>query len=107
MPYRRSLIVQGEIYHVFNRSIARQPIFLNSTYLQRGLDLMQYYAYSKPPLRFSHYNRLPQEQKSAYFDNLKTHGKKDIEFYAFCDVDHKSLCSMMNKSDGEVKQLSI
>lgn len=82
MPYRHTLIVPGQTYHVFNRSIARQPIFLNSRYFQRGLETINFYRYLSPPLRFSHFNRLPKVQKENFENKLKT-SKKLIEILAF------------------------
>lgn len=83
MPYRRTPLVTNEIYHVFNRSIARQQIFLNNGNYQRALDCIDFYRFEKPGLRFSHYNRLPDLEKSDFFKNLKLKDKR-IKIYAYC-----------------------
>lgn len=83
MTYRKIPIVTGEIYHIFNRSIARQPIFPTSYDYQRALDVLTYYSYFTPPLRFSHFKRLPQSQKADLMDNLKKIGEMQVELYAF------------------------
>lgn len=70
MPYRKTPIVKDEIYHVFNRSIARQPIFRTNKDYQRILQLINYYRFEKPSLRYSHFNRLPDKQKAQFFDAL-------------------------------------
>ena len=84
MSYRRTPIVTGEIYHTFNRGIARQPIFLNTSNYRRALELIRFYSYSEPRLRFSHYNRLPLKQRADFLDDLKTNGHKQIQLFAFC-----------------------
>lgn len=84
MSYRHTPIVIGEIYHTFNRSIARQPIFLNSRNYNRALELINFYSYAKPRLRFSHYNRLPLKEKADFIDDLKANGHKQIQLFAFC-----------------------
>lgn len=84
MSYRKIPFVPGEIYHVFNRSIAHQPIFLAKNYYQRAMDVLEFYSYCNPPLRFSHYNRLPLQEKADFFDSLKKNHKKQIELLAFC-----------------------
>lgn len=84
MPYRKVPIVVGEIYHVFNRSVARQPIFLNNKAYQRALETLYFYSFSKQNLRFSHYNRLPQLQKAEFLQNLKLKAKRRIQMYAYC-----------------------
>lgn len=84
MPYRRTLIVTGEIYHVFNRSIAHQQIFSNQRDFHRILELIPFYSYHRPPLRFSHFIRLPQEQRVTFINTLKNNQKKQIQILAFC-----------------------
>ncbi len=84
MPYRRTLIVPNQIYHVFNRSIARQPIFKNNHDYQRFLSVMDYYRFKKPSLRFSHFMRLPLTQRSLYEKQLRKAGVKQVKIIAFC-----------------------
>lgn len=84
MSYRRTPIVTGEIYHTFNRSIARQPIFFNARNYNRALELINFYSYIKPRLRFSHYNRLPSKQRTDFLDDLKNNGRKQVQIFAFC-----------------------
>lgn len=84
MPHRKTPLVTEQIYHVFNRSVARQPIFLTDTNYKRALSVLEYYNFSKPSLRFSHFNRLPLAQKDEFLKNLKNSGKPCIELLAFC-----------------------
>ena len=84
MPYRKTPLIADQIYHVFNRSVARQPIFLTDTDYRRALAVTEYYSYLKPALRFSHYNRLQPPQKNEFFKNLKKNSKPCIELLAFC-----------------------
>lgn len=84
MPYRKTPLITGEIYHVFNRSVARQPIFVFQKDYKRALDIIGFYIYQKPLLRFSHYNRLPEKQKTDFIQNLKKKGKKQINLISFC-----------------------
>lgn len=83
MPYRKVPLVIDEIYHVYNRSIAREPIFLHNKHYQRGLNLVNFYRFDKPALRFSHYNRLPGSQKNEFLESLKA-SKKRIKILAYC-----------------------
>lgn len=84
MTIRKVPLVVGEIYHVFNRSIARQPIFLTNSDYQRALDVLGFYSYFKAGVRFSHYKRLPKAQKAEFIDNLRNKGEKQVEILAFC-----------------------
>lgn len=84
MPYRKTPIVPGETYHVFNRSIARMPIFITQRDYQRALEVFTFYCIANPPFRFSHYNRLPLQEKSTVFDEMMKKGKRLVEVFAFC-----------------------
>lgn len=83
MPYRKTPLVTDEVYHVFNRSIAGLPIFLNHKSYQRALDTINFYRFQKPSLRFSHYNRLPQPQKIKFLEELKGNARR-VEILAYC-----------------------
>jgi putative transposase len=76
-------IVAGEYYHVFNRSIARQPIFLSQRDYQRAFNVLEYYCYSNPPIRFSYYNRLAEDVKRAFLLELRDKCEKQVEIVAY------------------------
>lgn len=80
---RRFPIANGEVYHLFNRSIARQPIFTKLRDFQRFLDVLDFYRYKRPPLRYSHYQRLAQQQKAELLKRLYETGEQIVEIYAF------------------------
>ena len=84
MPRRKSPWVSGEIYHVFNRSIAKQPIFLNMNDYQRAIEVISFYLFQKPRLRFSHFNRLPINQRQKFLKQMKNENRKLVEVLAYC-----------------------
>lgn len=84
MPYRKIIIAPNEIYHVFNRSIAKLPIFLSSRDYQRALETFNFYHYEKPRLRFSFYNRLSKEEKANFMKTLEEKHEALVEILCFC-----------------------
>lgn len=84
MTYRKTPIVQNEIYHVCNRSVGRQLIFLSIRDCQRALEVFRFYLYNKPSLRFSFYNRLPNDQKIKFFDEMVKSAVPNVEIICFC-----------------------
>ena len=84
MPYRITPLVSGEIYHAYNRSVARQPIFYTNKDYQRALDLINYYNHLNPPVRFSHFYRLPLSLKNEIWESLNKENQKLVEILAFC-----------------------
>lgn len=84
MSYRLTPLITGETYHIFNRSIARQPIFNTKVDYLRGVETLKFYCYTKPGLRFSYYKRLPTEQRTSFWNNLQQNGQKQVQLLAFC-----------------------
>lgn len=83
MASRNLVFGSGEIYHVFNRSIAQTPIFKYSKDYARFLDLLNYYRLN-PKLSFSHYNRLEKSIKEEYWNTLRKNNNPTTEILAFC-----------------------
>ena len=45
MPGRTTPLVTNEVYHVFNRGIARQPTFTTKKEYSRALDAIKFYRF--------------------------------------------------------------
>ncbi len=103
MPYRRTIFATNEIYHAVNRSIAQTPIFKETRDCQRALEVIDFYRYIKSPLSFSHYKRLPKEDKEKFIKNLRKQ-KTLIEIIAFCLMPNH--CHFLLKQNEE-KGISI
>jgi len=84
MPGRKTPLVTGETYHLVNRGISEQPIFLRDKDYKRGLETIFYYQNTRIPLRYSFFMRLPQKRRQELLTSLKR--KKDflIEIIAYC-----------------------
>lgn len=50
--YERELVT-GEIYHVFNRGVAKQPLFLDERDYQHGLEILGFYMEQDPGVALS------------------------------------------------------
>ncbi len=83
MPYRKIPIVAGEVYHVFNRSVAKQPIFISERDYKRATEVIEFYRHNELPMRFSYYNRLPADQKPQLTKTI-AESPLIIEILTFC-----------------------
>lgn len=104
MAYRKTPIVQGEIYHVFNRSVGRQFIFLSTRDYQRALQVFRFYLYNKPSLRFSFYNRLPSDQKSNFFNEMIKSAFPIVDIICFCLMPNHFHFLLKNLTENGIKQ---
>lgn len=57
MPYRKIPFVNREIYHVFNRGVAKLPVFLDKRDYYRFVDAIYYYMHQGPKPQFSQIKR--------------------------------------------------
>ena len=100
MPYRKTIFATNETYHIVNRSIAQIPIFKETRDYQRVLEVIDFYRYIKPPLSFSHYKRLPKEDKEKFIKSLRKQ-KTLIEIIAFCLMpNHSHFLLKQNEKKG-------
>ncbi|PIU03563.1 hypothetical protein COT44_02550 [Candidatus Shapirobacteria bacterium CG08_land_8_20_14_0_20_39_18] len=76
MPYRFTPLVTGQFYHIFNRGIARQPVFLDKYDYQRMIDTLWFYHFAESSVKFSRYLTLPYKQKTSLINTLAL--SKDI-----------------------------
>lgn len=81
MPRRKYVLATDETYHVFNRSVGHEEIFLDKRSITRFLNLVDYYRYPQT-LRYSKYLLLPTDIQASYRDAyfLK---KPLIQIYSF------------------------
>ena len=84
MPIRKYPLVNDQIYHVYNRSVAQQPIFRNKREYNIFLNLIVYYKFVSPPMRFSFLSRLDKEEKAMLIENLYKSNNNLVNIYAFC-----------------------
>lgn len=84
MPGRNIPLINNQIYHIVNRGIASQPIFLKKSDYQRCIDTLLYYQNKSPSLRYSFFIRLPLQRKSDFLDQLKAEKNLLVELIAYC-----------------------
>ncbi len=76
MPYRTTPLVTDQIYHVFNRGVAKMPIFMDKRDYNRFLETIYYYQFQGPKPQFSQLKRFKD------FDFEKN--KKIVEVLCYC-----------------------
>ena len=84
MPLRVTPLVIGEIYHVLNRGVNHQPIFIDKWDYKRLLEIIFFYQFVKPPIRFSYYDRLPLGDKENLLREIQQKYPKLVNVFAFC-----------------------
>lgn len=82
MPSNRKIVfANSEYYHLFNRGVERRPVFTNRREFFRAMELVNFYRFDKPSLRYSKYLALNDEQRQNFLVSLK---EKSVEIASFC-----------------------
>ena len=82
--YRKTVLSNEQIYHVFNRGVEKRTIFTNKREYQRAINTMQYYQFNNPPYKFSRFLMQPAEKKAEIVSNFQQSSNKLVDILAFC-----------------------
>lgn len=88
MPYRKEPLVTGEIYHVFNKSIAGFKIFNNEPEYLRIIAAIRYYQVEGYPSRLSDFLKAADASgndiSKCLSDYLECNKDKLVDIIAYC-----------------------
>ncbi|MCM8776074.1 MAG: transposase [Candidatus Omnitrophica bacterium] len=86
MPLREPLAI-GQVYHVFNRSIAEYRIFNHEKDLERMRQMIRYYGFKGVPEKFSRYMDTELVLKNGFwrtFFDFSQGRERMVEIIAYC-----------------------
>lgn len=89
------------IYHVFNRSIERKPIFTAKRELDRALHLFKFYRHKDIPIRFSQLLQQPEDTRNAILEKLYS-SDKIVEILCYCLMPNHFHIMIRQKHDGGI-----
>ena len=61
MPGRETPLINGGIYHIFNKTIDSKKVFLNPHDSDIFLDIIKYYRSTKPILSYPRFRKLQND----------------------------------------------
>lgn len=79
---RKEPLVNNCVYHIFTKSIAGYKIFRTADDYFRMIEMMKYYSYHKPPLRYSLYKLMKKEDNS--FEKSFQNRDNLVQLIAYC-----------------------
>jgi len=83
MPRRTAPLVTGEYYHVYNRGVARQPVFLTKRDYERFLLTLSYYRFLKPSAKLSRFLTLSQGERARMMGRATQTSERLVELISF------------------------
>lgn len=108
MPFRETVFASGQYYHVYNRGVASQPVFLSKRDYLRFLATLSYYQFQDPPLRLSKLLQLPKDTRESYLAEMYKKKDKIVEVIAYCFMpNHFHLLLKQVKQNGVSRFLRL
>lgn len=107
MPSRRDIFTNGNIYHIFNKTIDHKKIFTQTTNTDRFFDLIRYYRSIKSKLRYSRFKQLPDKLKKRIEEQITFEKYFKIELLAYNLMpNHFHLLVKQIKNGGIVRSIT-
>jgi len=97
MALRKTVLVNGEIYHILNRSVSGISIFKGRRESERFLEAMKYYLQTDPPIKFSLYKL----HKDKFPVNLS---QRLVTIINFCIMPNHFHFTLRQETDEGVKK---
>lgn len=83
MPKRRLPFVTNYYYHIFNRGLAKRPIFMDKRDYEKFIFTLFYYRFTKLPMKLSHFLQISNSARQNIISKLTTTGTKNIDILCF------------------------
>lgn len=84
MPRRFIPFVTGEYYHIYNRGVNKQPIFLGVKDYSRALEISEFYSYASSKPKYSKFVVLSKEERQKIMDSLWNTERRLVEIICYC-----------------------
>ncbi len=80
---RKDLLRSGYLYHICSKSIAGYNIFRSEEDYSRFIEMIRYYAFERPPVKFSIYQKLSLTENIDLFKELGNRSRV-VDIIAYC-----------------------
>ena len=104
MPYRSIPLATGEYYHVYNRGVAQQPVYLLKKDYQRFLLSLEFYLHKDYPFKLSNLLQLSDDVRGSVLSELVKKNNKFVEITAFCLMPNHFHLLLQQKTEGGISK---
>lgn len=84
MPYRKTVLGNDELYHVYNRGVDKRIIFNNQFDYRRFLNILNYYQFSENKMRYSYFLTMNADDQIKILKKLSKDSQRLVEIHCFC-----------------------
>lgn len=99
---RKLVFAIEEIYHVFNRGVEKRPTFTNKRELDRALLTLNFYRFTKLPVKLSKFIIQPENKQLKLLRKLENDYEKLVEIICFCLMPNHFHLMLKQKMEGGI-----
>lgn len=101
MPGRLIPLVNGEIYHIYNRGIDLRPIFTDKNEYSRAIRTIDYYRFAELPVKYSRFLTIPVDLRNQIMSGLQKENQLLIDIFDYSLMpNHFHLLARQIKDNG-------
>ena len=104
MPQRKVPLVNNEYYHVFNRSINKEPIFVKNKDCQRVINTLEYYRFEEFPIRLSYFLALGVDRRQDIMQSLIATSRRVVDIISFVIMPNHFHFLLRQGTDGGISK---
>lgn len=104
MPGRKTPLVNGEIYHIFNRGIDHRPTFLDKRGYFHALEVIKFYRFVEHPARLSAFHIWSEERREAFLKEAEKTNLTLIEIISYCLMPNHFHFLLRQKIEGGISK---
>lgn len=104
MPIRDTLFENGDVYHIFNKTIESKIIFTETFYSKLFLKILEYYRSSRASISYSSFRHLDEPQKALVNQELHLPSYFRVHILAYCMMPNHFHLLLQQKQDDGVKK---
>lgn len=84
MPIRKFPLVNGEVFHIYNRSVGPIPIFTDKKEHERFIFGLVFYQNDCVPIKLSKFNKLSKVKREKIIHSLREKKEWLVEIVSYC-----------------------
>jgi len=104
VPIRFTPLVNDQLYHIYNRGVAYQPIFSSARDYERFLFSLSYYRFNNLPFRLSKLLQIAKGEREQILANLEITKDLAVDIIAFCLMPNHMHILLKQVSDGGISK---
>jgi len=104
MPRRFEPFENGNYYHIFNRGVAKLPVFISGSDYQQAILTMSYYLFADLKMKLSRFKSLSANERDKLIADLRFSDDKMVQIVSFVLMPNHFHFLLRQERDGGISK---